>query len=224
MYDGASFCGYCGIRLAQHTQRSARQLTQEAAPQQVPPPVSASGAPKTLIVIIVVLAVFLIGAIVFGVLAYTGSIDLGGGFQSSQSDDGRDRDRDRDDDDGREEEAAHTPVPSDTPAPEDDVAEAGNAPEYLLPNSSTAYLTDADLAVLTWEECCLARNEIYARHGRIFATQEIRDYFESRSWYRGTINGTDFDANAGAYLNEIERTNISFISQYEQQHWGGSYY
>lgn len=104
------------------------------------------------------------------------------------------------------------------------LTEEGSAPAYLLPDSGTVYLTDADLDALTWEECCLARNEIYARHGRIFATRQIRDYFESRSWYNGTINGAAFDANAGTYLNEIERANISFIAQYEQQRWGGSYY
>ena len=257
MYDSASFCGYCGVRLAPRAQRSTRQLTQGAerqltqgaerqpiqrsaqqpapgaAQQPVQAPASASGTPRNLIIIIAVLAILLIAAIVFGVLVYTGTIDLGGGIQSSQRDDDRDRDRDKDDDrdrdrdrdgDDREEEAVHTPVPFDTPTPAGGAAEEWTTPKYLLPNSATAYLTDADLAVLTWEECCLARNEIYARHGRIFATREIRDYFESRSWYNGTINGPDFDANAGAYLNEIERTNISFISQYEQQHWGGSYY
>ena len=96
--------------------------------------------------------------------------------------------------------------------------------DYLLPNSDTEYVTEEDLADLTWEECCLARNEIYARHGRIFLTPEIAAYFESKSWYEGTIPGAEFDANTGAYLSEIERRNVETIQAYEQAHWGGSYY
>ena len=97
-------------------------------------------------------------------------------------------------------------------------------PEYLLPNSGTEYLTRDDLSGLTWEECCFARNEIYARHGRIFATREIRAYFESRSWYDGVIAGADFDANVTYYLSDVERANVKLIREYENEIWGGSYY
>lgn len=96
--------------------------------------------------------------------------------------------------------------------------------EYLLPDSAAQYLTKDDLRGLSWEECCFARNEIYARHGRIFATPQIRAYFEGRSWYAGTIAGADFDANAAYYLSDIERANVSLILEYEQETWGGSYY
>ena len=92
-----------------------------------------------------------------------------------------------------------------------------NTHEYLLQNSDAVYLTKADLDSLTREEYCLARNEIYAQHVRIFATPQIRDYFESKIWYSGTINGADFDVTVGTYFNMIELANISFISQYEQQ-------
>ncbi len=37
--------------------------------------------------------------------------------------------------------------------------------DYVLPDSSTRYLTKADLEGLTKEECRIARNEIYARYG-----------------------------------------------------------
>ena len=96
--------------------------------------------------------------------------------------------------------------------------------EYLLPNSAAEYLSREDLRGLSWEECCFARNEIYARHGRIFATPEIRAYFESKTWYTGTIPGADFDANVGNYLSDIERKNADLILEYEKDTWGGSYY
>lgn len=103
-------------------------------------------------------------------------------------------------------------------------AKETEASEYLLPASGTEYLAREDLLGLTWEECCFARNEIYARHGRIFSTPAIRSYFESKSWYRGTIDGPTFDANVGSYLSALERANVNLISEYERDTWGGSYY
>ena len=65
--------------------------------------------------------------------------------------------------------------------------------EYLLPDSATRYLTEADLAGLSHEQLCFARNEIYARHGRIFKTPQLAASFNSKSWYHGTINPDKFD-------------------------------
>ena len=109
-----------------------------------------------------------------------------------------------------------TPVPSSAPAPTP-AAES----EYLIPESYCRYITEDDLKDLTWEQCCLARNEIFARHGRIFQTKAIADYFNSKSWYQGTIAPGDFSETV---FNEYEKANISFISRYEAAHWGGSYY
>ena len=93
--------------------------------------------------------------------------------------------------------------------------------DYLLPDSATAYVTEGDLDALTHEELCFARNEIFARRGRIFTTPELRDYFESKDWYVGTIPGNQFDSNM---FNDFERTNIKFITDYEDRYYGGSYY
>lgn len=58
----------------------------------------------------------------------------------------------------------------------------------------------------------MARNEIYARHGRKFKDAQIQAYFDSRSWYSGTVEADSFDESA---LSDIERTNISFIKAHE---------
>ena len=115
---------------------------------------------------------------------------------------------------------AATPEPSPEPTPEPTAAPISSG-DYLLPDSSSRYLTEADLSGLSWEQCCLARNEIFARHGRIFLTPQIAAYFEGKSWYKGTISADQFSETV---FNEYERANISFISQYESSHWGGSYY
>ena len=107
-----------------------------------------------------------------------------------------------------------SPVPTATPEPV-------SAGDYLIPGSDSRYITDADLKNLTWEQCCLARNEIFARHGRMFVTTEIANYFNSKSWYTGTISAANFSESV---LNEYEKANVNYISQYETAHWGGSYY
>lgn len=58
---------------------------------------------------------------------------------------------------------------------------AGNdeSGEYILPNSDSSYISYSDLYNLSQTEVSLARNEIYARHGRKFNTDSIREYFES---------------------------------------------
>ena len=108
--------------------------------------------------------------------------------------------------------AVPTPTPTPTPKPV--------SGSYILPDSATRRLTQADVADLTWEQCCLARNEIFARHGRIFQTKQIAAYFEAQSWYHGTVPGTSFDSNT---LSPIEHANIDFLAGYENATWGHAY-
>lgn len=61
----------------------------------------------------------------------------------------------------------------------------------------------------------LAKNEIYARHGRIFVTQSIADYFNSKSWYQGTVDPDTFDSQQDSVFNEYEIANIQKIEEWE---------
>ena len=117
--------------------------------------------------------------------------------------------------------AAPTPTPSPTPTPTPSPAPTPSAGGYILPDSAARLLTRADVTDLTWEQCCLARNEIFARHGRIFQTPQIAAYFEARSWYHGTVPGASFDNNS---LTPTERANADFLANYENATWGHSYY
>ena len=58
-----------------------------------------------------------------------------------------------------------------------------DASEYILPDSDTRCLTEEDVTGLSEEEIRIALNEIYARHGRIFQSEDLNAYFASRSWY-----------------------------------------
>lgn len=88
------------------------------------------------------------------------------------------------------------------------------AEEYILPESGSRYLSESDLQGLSKEECRIARNEIFARHGRKFDDEELQEYFNSCSWYTGTIAPEDFDDSV---LNEYEIANRDLIVTYEQE-------
>lgn len=83
------------------------------------------------------------------------------------------------------------------------------AGDYILKDSSTRVYSDEELEALTDKEVIYAINEIYARKGRIFTGEEFKRYFESKSWYHGTIPAEEFDKNQNERFNDIERENIN---------------
>lgn len=89
---------------------------------------------------------------------------------------------------------------------------------YILPDSNSRYLTEDDLNELSEWELKLARNEIYARHGRRFNDPDLQHYFDQQSWYIGSIAPDDFDKNYSSEISALEKKNAEFILQYELQH------
>lgn len=91
--------------------------------------------------------------------------------------------------------------------------------DYVIPDSGSRYLTEADLAALSETEILLARNEIYAKHGRIFNNSDLDGYFRSKSWYQPTVAGADFTEDyARRVFNDFEIKNITTIVNYERAH------
>ena len=84
--------------------------------------------------------------------------------------------------------------------------------EYILPDSDKGYYMYDNVCEMTQRELMLARNEIYARHGRKFNDPEIQAYFDSKSWYHGYIEPEDFPDDI---LNEYEEANIELIQAFE---------
>ncbi len=70
-------------------------------------------------------------------------------------------------------------------------------------------VTTADLAGRPVGELRLMRNWIFARHGYIFKSGDLRDYFGGLSWYTPKYQNID------KYLSTLERENISAIKKYE---------
>ncbi len=91
--------------------------------------------------------------------------------------------------------------------------------DYVIPDSDSRYLCEADLEGLSDFEILLARNEIYAKHGRKFNNEELNAYFSSKSWYQPVVDGNDFtEEYASRVFNEYEMGNIAFIAEYERNH------
>lgn len=84
--------------------------------------------------------------------------------------------------------------------------------EYVFPFSSEYEVMEVDCDGLTAEECRIAKNEIYARHGRMFDDPLLQNYFDSCSWYTPSIASEDFTENM---LSETEKASIWGIEAYE---------
>ncbi len=83
---------------------------------------------------------------------------------------------------------------------------------YMIPQSSVYYLDHSDVAYLSGWELRIARNEIYARHGRMFTSDELQTYFDNQAWYYPSIPSNQFSESL---LSEVEKYNIDLIKSYE---------
>jgi len=76
---------------------------------------------------------------------------------------------------------------------------------------STKPITRALLEGLFLEDASQMRQEIYARHGKVFKEPWLQKYFSSFDWYKADPNFTD------AALTEVEKKNIATIAAYEKR-------
>lgn len=77
----------------------------------------------------------------------------------------------------------------------------------IFPQSSDELLSAADLEGKDAATLRLARNEIFARNGRLFNDSALRTHFEKFDWYQGTTYEPKISA--------IEKKNVALIRQYE---------
>lgn len=81
---------------------------------------------------------------------------------------------------------------------------------YLISDSSSRYLSDGEVNAMDRDFARLALNEIYARHGRLFNDNQLQAYFNSKSWYRGTISPNNFNDN---WLSAVEKENVRKLNR-----------
>ncbi len=90
--------------------------------------------------------------------------------------------------------------------------------DFIIEDSSQRQLTESDLAGLSLAELRIARNEIFARHGRQFKDAMLNQWFYSKTWYLNMPKKyapADFDAISPSPLSRLESDNANFIREYE---------
>lgn len=88
--------------------------------------------------------------------------------------------------------------------------------DYVLPGSASKYYSRSELEKMSLWELYLARNEIFARHGRGFKSQDLTDYFATKRWYTQTYTPEEFDAISSSQLNDCELKNVQTMYEIEQ--------
>jgi len=83
--------------------------------------------------------------------------------------------------------------------------------DYIISDSDTRVIAKSELTNLSPWELKVARNEIYARHGREFVHKDLQCYFGSKSWYTIDPNFTE------SMLSATENKNVATIQAYEQE-------
>lgn len=87
--------------------------------------------------------------------------------------------------------------------------------DVIIWGISSRYIDESELYNYDAGQLRLIRNEIFALNGRIFNSQDLRDYFSQKSWYVPTYAPEDFDANMFNHLNDYEEANLEVILNYE---------
>lgn len=94
---------------------------------------------------------------------------------------------------------------------------------YILEFSSDREITKTDLKGLSFTELRIARNEIFARHGRMFEDSFLQDYFDSKAWYQNLSISkcapNDFGQGVHS-LSTLEMKNADMITQYTTDKMG----
>ncbi len=94
------------------------------------------------------------------------------------------------------------------------VLSSGGDGDFVFPDSGMREIDVEELYDLSKEQCDIARNEIYARHGRKFKNEELQEYFNSKSWYEPKYEPDSFPESL---LNQYEKKNAGMILQYEKK-------
>ena len=81
--------------------------------------------------------------------------------------------------------------------------------EALFENLSKHRLSGSDLSSFAKSELRILRNSIFAKHGYIFKSEDLKMYFSQFEWYKPEFN------NVNHKLNSVEKENIKILKQAE---------
>ena len=108
---------------------------------------------------------------------------------------------------------AAAPTPAPTPAPAPAPAANNSSNPNQLPGYSGTFAEDPALSptdVAMWsEDYRVKRNEIFARYGRAFKSEDLQAHFGKTSWYK--VN----DSFAESMLTKNDNKNVALIQRFE---------
>ena len=87
--------------------------------------------------------------------------------------------------------------------------------EYIFPDSNKRYLTEEEVLSMDAATLKIARNEIFARYGYIFKSEDLKAHFKGTSWYREKVKAEKFDADKT--FNKFEKKNIELLKRAEEK-------
>ena len=238
--EGATYCPGCGVRLDKSSSAAVGfddpKLIKHGG-AQVPPErrnasvVVAAGiiaflAVVAVVALLVVLNPFGLGSSTESPVPEPPAQQVAEGEEDSAQDTEDEKDAEPDagdnasaDDQGADKDADQESDGDKAADDADDVDEDPDQSEsdgtYVLPDSATHAYSERELAEYTNWELYVARNEVYARHGRRFRNEDLQGYFDRQPWYEPKLSPDEFDARADSLLNSIERKNVDTILSIE---------
>lgn len=91
----------------------------------------------------------------------------------------------------------------------------GDSSEYLIPDVASRYISEEEITGFSLDDIQTAINEIFARHGRVFKSDEIAVYFQTKSWYQPDPSKTDDQISAE--FNNYEKANEKMLENLRDQ-------
>ncbi len=82
---------------------------------------------------------------------------------------------------------------------------------FMMYDIDSRYISADELSGWSSSDLAILRNEIFARHGRIFSTPSWAEYFSQKTWYVPTYDPSYFDSNMRSFLNDCEWANLQVI-------------
>ena len=94
---------------------------------------------------------------------------------------------------------------------------AGKEQEYIFPEVDKELLSEEDVKDLPAELLAYGRYEILAKHGELFESEELKEYFGNQKWYFGFLSD---EKEVEGLLNDIEKENLAFLEKKEKAEGG----
>ena len=90
---------------------------------------------------------------------------------------------------------------------------------FIFPDSSTTLITleQMDAKLKDKPDLRLAINEIYARHGYQFSSEQYQNYYQQFDWYNKLSKESDMD-KVSASFSDVEKKNVDALQAYSKAH------